>query len=203
MNKTTVKNLLRCLTAVFLTFSVCLAASADNTAYKTYTSKAFHFQIKVPLTWKIGGKPSPSFNLTHYPEVATFQSRFLRDSRAQVRITADVAYPAPDIRDLAFLIEAKARLLEGYREREPVRALSDRVYFRYSYNNLQKKAVFCTRALILRAEHPNLFDITCIAASEADNLMAQNEFIAIIKSFSFVRPPASKAGKAATPVRTK
>jgi hypothetical protein len=55
----------------------------------------------------------------------------------------------------------------------------------------------------MRAEYPNLFDITCIAASEADNLMAQNEFIAIIKCFSFVRLPASKAGKAANPVRTK
>lgn len=203
MKKTTVKILFRCLAAMFLASVVCLAASAKNTACKTYTSKVFHFQVKVPLTWKIGGKPSPSFNLTHYPEVATFQSRRLRDSRAQVRITADVAYPAPDIRDLAFLIEAKARLLEGYREREPVRSLKDRVYFRYSYINPQKQAVFCTRALILRAAYPNLFDVTCVAASEADDRMVQDEFVVIIKSFTIIKAPISKKDKSAPHVRTK
>lgn len=203
MKKTTVKIMLRCLVVGLILCSVCPASSAENTVYKTYTSRVFHFQVKVPLTWKIEGKPSPSFNLVHYPEVATFQSRHLRDSRAEVRITADVAYPAPDIRDLAFLIEAKARLLEGYREREPVRTLKDRVYFRYFYVNPQKKATFCTRALILRADHPNLFDIICVAASEADDRMVQNEFVETIKSFSFIQAPASPKNKATTPVRTK
>jgi hypothetical protein len=196
MKKATICLLIFFLLLGLRAFTFGPAAFGAGSAYKTYNGKAFHFRVQVPVNWTIGRKPSFSFDLVHYPEVAAFSSPRLHDAGAEVRITADVAYPAPGMRDLAFLIEAKARLLEGYRELEAVRTLRDRVYFRYSYINQHGKEVFCTRALLLRAEQPNLFDITCLASSKADDRMAREDFLRIIKSFFFITQPSDKAGGA-------